>query len=131
MLSDADLYGLAEAMSRSGINRIEIKGPGERLALQVSPAATLPSGLGEPSHSLTFSTVASPSMGIFHRAHPDGLFPPCGEGSVVEARQIVAFLQVDQLMLPIQAPGPGRIATFLLTEGSLVGYGDLLFTIES
>ena len=131
MLSDADLYGLAEAMSRSGINRIEIEGPGERLALKVSPAVTLPSGLGEPSHSMTFSTVASPSMGIFHRVHPDGLFPPCREGSGVGAGQIIAFLQVDQLLLPVQAPGPGRVAAVLVAEGSLVGYGDPLFTIES
>ena len=127
MLSDADLRSLAAAMSRSGIARIEIEGPGGRLALEVSPGIAPVPAAGEPSRAAC-TIVAAPSMGIFRRAHPDGLFPPCGEGASVEAGQILAFLQVDRLLLPVQAAGPGQIVAVLAAEGSLVGYGDPLFT---
>lgn len=126
MLSDGDLRGLAAAMSRSGIARIEIEGPKGRLSLQVSPDAAPVTAAGEPSPAVR-GTVVAPSMGIFRRTHPDGLFTPCGEGASVEAGQILAFLQVDRLLLPVEAAGPGRIVAVLATEGSLVGYGDPLF----
>ena len=127
MLSDGDLRSLAAAMSRSGIARIEIEGPEGRLSLQVSPDAAPVPAVGEPAPAAC-STVGAASMGIFRRAHPDGLFTPCGEGASVEAGQILAFLQVDRLLLPVQAAGPGRIVAVLAAEGSLVGYGDPLFT---
>jgi acetyl-CoA carboxylase biotin carboxyl carrier protein len=128
MLSDGDLRNLAAAMSRSGIARIEIEGSGGRLSLQVSPDAA-PVLAGGELPSAACITVAAPSMGIFCHAHPDGLFPPCGEGTSVEAGQILAFLQLDRLLLPVQAAGPGRIAAVLAAEGRLVGYGDPLFTM--
>ena len=128
MLSDADLQSLAAAMYLSGIARIEIEGPEARLMLQVSPSAAPVTAVGGPPPTAG-TTVAAPSMGVLRLAHPDGLFPPLGEGASVEAGQVLAFLQVQRLLLPVQAAGPGRIAAVLATEGSLVGYGDPLFTI--
>jgi len=126
MLSDGDLRSLAAAMSRSGIARIEIEGPEGRLSLQVSPDAAPVTAVAVPSPAAR-GTVTAPSMGVFRCAHPDGLFTPCGEGASVEAGQILAFLQVGRLLLPVQAAGPGRIVAVLAAEGSLVGYGDPLF----
>lgn len=131
MLSDADIRALTEAMRRAGVDRLEVEGPGQRLRLTLEPsepASVLPAVpvAAEPSTTL----VKAESMGYFRARHPDGLFPPCEAGATVDHAQILGFVQVGLLLLPVLAPHRGRLARILSAADSLVGYGTPLFEVR-
>ena len=131
VLSDEDLNALANAMRRAGVHLLEVEGPGQRLRMKLEPSDDAPSAsddvvaAGEPS-----SLVKAESMGHFRAAHPDGLFPACAVDATVERAQILGFVQVGLLLLPVATPRAGRLARVLVGDGSLVGYGTPLFEID-
>lgn len=129
ILSDDDLGGLAEVMRKAGVRLLEVEGAGQRVRMTLEPSrSVLPApveiGAGEAP-----TLVKAASMGRFRAAHPDGLFPAGKLDAVVERGQILGFVQVGTLLLPVAAPRGGRLARILAADESLVGYGTPLFEI--
>lgn len=52
-------------------------------------------------------------------------------GRTVEAGEILAFVEVGPVRLPVVAPAAGRLGDIHAGDGDAVGYGAILFTVES
>lgn len=52
-------------------------------------------------------------------------------GRTVEAGEILAFVEIGPVRLPVVAPVAGRIGGIHAGDGDTVGYGAALFTVES
>ena len=126
---DGDVPALAEAMRRAGVRVLDVEEPGRRLRIELAPSgvvapAPVPAAAREPP-----ALVKAAAMGHFRAAHPDGLFPACVAGDAVARAQVLGFVQVRLLLLPVAAPRAGRLARVLAAEGDLVGYGTPLFEL--
>lgn len=53
-----------------------------------------------------------------------------GEGSAVEAGQVVLVLEAMKMENEVTAPGPGRVRRLVVTSGQAVHPGQLLFEVE-
>lgn len=129
-LSDADILALAQSMRRAGVRSLEVDAPGQRLRLKLAASDLAPTSSAESMTGERSTIVKAESMGYFRATHPDGLFPAREVGATVDRAQILAFLQVGLLLLPVIASQPGRLARILAVDNSLVGYGTPLFEIS-
>jgi acetyl-CoA carboxylase biotin carboxyl carrier protein len=126
---------LAALLAATGIDTLELAGPAGRVFLGRSgaPAATVPAldaaAPGPEAGAAATVTVASPGIGAFRRAHPLHEQPLAEEGSEVAAGQVLALLQVGDLLLPVRAPSGGILAAARRADGALTGFGDPLFDI--
>lgn len=130
VLSDTDLRELAEAMRDAGVHLLEVEGPGQRLRLRLRPSDRMPSAAAALPPDEPSTVVKAESMGHFRAAHPDGLFPACEVGASVEPAQVLGFVQVGLLLLPVAATRSGRLARVIAADNALVGYGAPLFEIS-
>jgi len=51
-------------------------------------------------------------------------------GDVVAAEQELLILESMKMEMPVEAPGPGRVASIAVTPGQAVEEGDLLLDLE-
>jgi biotin carboxyl carrier protein len=84
----------------------------------------------EPGAPTVTHPVTAPSVGLFLHRHPmrhEIDDPPLARvGRVVRAGEIVGFLRIGTLLLPVRAPHSGVIADVAATHGEIVGYGTTL-----
>ena len=74
--------------------------------------------------------VASPMLGTFYRAPKPGAPPFVTVGSAVEEDTIVGIIEVMKLMNTVRAQVRGTVAEVLVTDGSLVEYGEILLRVS-
>ena len=117
-------------MRRAGVRLLEVEGPGRRLSMTLEPPDDARFAPADGDAAQPTTLLKADSMGHFRIAHPDGLFPTCKVGTEVARAQILGFVQIGSLLLPVTAPRPGRLARVLAAEDSLVGYGTPLFEID-
>lgn len=130
-----ELVSIAAAMARAGLARLELDGPGLRLALERGPrsapperevrteaAAPVPAEQERPAPQ----PLRSPGPGTFLRAHPLHEDPLAADGETVAAGQVVALVRVGDVLLPVRTPMACWILGATTAEESLVGYGDPL-----
>jgi biotin carboxyl carrier protein len=136
---DPEIIGvLSDALMAAGVDELEIKGPGIHLRLVVASG----SGQGSPSASARTAPVATgaaPSAVFIVKAPMAGYFcpsssiasspgarHPCGVGQA----DIVGFVRVGPVLLPIPAGRSGRLSKQLAVTDALVGFGEPLFEME-
>ncbi|NKK47005.1 acetyl-CoA carboxylase biotin carboxyl carrier protein [Rhizobium leguminosarum] len=127
---------LTEALMAAGVDGLEISRPDGQLRIvvagkdgaRISPPEATPHapGLGPGSASVV---VKAPMAGRFHVEHPASAAPQDLPRSVSEA-DIVGFVGVGHILLPLRASRSGVLTRLLAEPGAPVGFGDPLFEIE-
>ena len=131
-------------MSAGGIDLLELTTPETSLSLQRDapvdsisrPSAALPAGstrqqlaAQEPLEGARYDEVATPSPGIYLDRHPLSAKPLVTVGASLEAGQLVGFLQIGSLLLPLRSAGAGRIVSLPQTSGDTLGYGSVVVCV--
>ena len=136
MLDPATLEKIALWLEGAGVASIEIETEdgrlvrivtGEDAALRdagVDPVASVPA---EP-HSVR--PAKAPIAGHFLPVHPARDTAEAAIGASVFPEQILGFVGVGPLIMPIRAEEAGTLRACTVGPGDLVGYGDTVFLIE-
>ena len=74
--------------------------------------------------------IKAPSVGFFLRSHPSTSTPLVGLGDIVQPQDVIGFLRLDLLLIPVIAQIHGRITAILAKDQAPVGYGEPLFDIK-
>lgn len=74
--------------------------------------------------------VPSPGVGNFLHAHPLQPVPPVRVGAHVRQGQVLGFLRIGMMLLPVASTGDGILSEVLAADGALVGYGTPLFSLR-
>ncbi|MCV9947077.1 MULTISPECIES: acetyl-CoA carboxylase [unclassified Rhizobium] len=128
---------LTEALTAAGVDGLEISRPGGQLRIVVagkdgarisSTEATPPApGLAPGSAS---AVVKAPMAGRFCVEHPAASAAPQNLPRSVSDADIVGFVGVGHILLPLRAGLSGVLTRLLAEPGALVGFGDPLFEIR-
>lgn len=129
----ATIAFLTDALTAAGVDGLEISRPGGQLRIVVA-------GQGDAQVSSTKATrrapnsassvVRAPMAGHFCIEHPAGSDAAKTLPRSVSDADIVGFIRVGQVLLPLRASGSGLLTRLLVEPGTLVGFGDPLFEIE-
>lgn len=131
---------LAAHLQRNNVAAIHIEAADGELKL-VAPvdasrqtphrATPVPAPASRPGSLL----AKAPTAGIFVAAHPlaHPLRPEreIAAGSAVAKGDIVAFVKVGPVLVPVIAEKAGTVASVVPETGTLVGYGTSLFTAKT
>jgi len=130
----AVIASLAAALETAGVDGMEIAQDARTVRIVIERG-----GLGavvqvdalRPSPAATPAiSVAAPLAGLFCGAHPASFAPPLELPREVVTGDMLGFIRIGPILLPIKASGTGTLMRSLAGDGSLVGYGDPLFEIE-
>ncbi|EPJ85449.1 biotin/lipoyl-containing protein [Pseudomonas sp. CFII68] len=75
--------------------------------------------------------LKSPGLGQLLLTHPQQNEVLASVGSRVEQGQLVALLQVGDLLLPVRSQKAGRLAAVLTVCGTTVGYGEAFMRLDA
>lgn len=75
--------------------------------------------------------LTAPAPGIFLDRHPLGSQPLVRAGATVEAGQLIGFLRVGCLLLPLRSAQKGRITSLLPRAGDTLGYGAVVVRLAT
>lgn len=139
-LDDDAWKAIASWLADTDIECAEVSGPGwqvrllrdsDYVARHVAAVSTPPP---LPDRSLSLGSrivkVSAPVAGVFLDSHPLRTPPMIRIGSRVKAGDILALLQIGQLLVPVTAPADGVIVRVLVDEQTTVGYGCQLFEMD-
>ena len=73
--------------------------------------------------------LTAPSPGIYLDRHPLSVEPLVTAGSSIEAGQLVGFLQIRSLLLPLRSAEAGRIVSLPHGPGETLGYGTVVMCL--
>ena len=90
------------------------------------PPGRGPDSADASAEAATSYELTAPSPGIFLDRHPLGSQPLARAGTRVGAGQLIGFLQVGCLLLPLRSAQTGRITSLLPRPGDTLGYGSLV-----
>ena len=117
---------LSAWMNQRGIDLLELTTPEASLSLQRD--APYPTGAdrvqGSHYHELT-----APSPGRYLDRHPLSTQPLVTPGAAVQAGQLVGFLQIGVLLLPLRSTQAGRILNLPRSPGDTLGYGSVVMSL--
>ncbi|AGS25822.1 hypothetical protein [Rhizobium etli] len=124
------IASLTEALRVSGVDGLEISSPGGHLRIIISnPGKTHVSTAGavRAAHAVA---VKAPIAGLFCASHPSETGETEAPPPVVSEKDVIGFIRIGHVLLPIQAGRSGLLARQVAKPGALVGFGDALFEIE-
>ena len=145
-LNDDDVREILRIIDESDLDELRIETDGlslhvrrggatpafEPAAVPERRAAAAPEPRGAASEDENDGlTIASPAIGIFHRAPAPGATPFVEVGTVVEAGTIVGIVEVMKMMNSVAAGISGTIVEVLIENAQLVEYGQPLFRVEA
>ncbi len=84
---------------------------------------------GFKPHRAEGTLLPSPGVGIFLNAHPLQSAPPVRIGATVRQGQVLGFLRIGMMLVPVASTGEGILSEVLAADGALVGYGTPLFRL--
>ncbi|EJC71473.1 hypothetical protein Rleg5DRAFT_7335 [Rhizobium leguminosarum bv. viciae WSM1455] len=124
---------LTEALTVAGVDGLEISRPGGQLRIviagkdgaRISSTGATPRTPGSAS-----AVVKAPMAGRFCVEHPATYAAPQNLPRSVSDADIVGFVGVGHILLPLRAGHSGVLTRLLAEPGALVGFGDPLFEIE-
>ncbi|NKL04955.1 acetyl-CoA carboxylase [Rhizobium leguminosarum bv. viciae] len=129
----ATIAFLTEALTAAGVNGLEISRPGGQLRIIVAAKSGARIGSTEATPRAPGSSMAvvkAPMAGRFCVEHPAASAAPQDLPRSVSDADIVGFVGVGHILLPLRAGGSGVLTRQLAEPGALVGFGDPLFEIE-
>lgn len=129
-MSNEEIRQLAQWLSEARLGGVELQRPGMQLVLKrhlESVAAEESSDLPTNVNQVPISTCG---LGQLLLSHPDQPQVLIAEDNHVDKGQIVALLQVGELLLPVRSPQAGHISRVLLQHGATVGYGEAIMQLE-
>ncbi|PDT46483.1 hypothetical protein CO661_17970 [Sinorhizobium fredii] len=130
----ATLEKIVGWLEEAGVDSIEIETEGGRLMRIVAGMGTASDGAGEtPDVSVSQDDARparAPIAGHFLPVHPAREAAEATIGSAVLAEEIIGFVGLGPLIMPIHAEDAGTLNDCVAEPGSLVGYGDTVFLIE-
>jgi acetyl-CoA carboxylase biotin carboxyl carrier protein len=124
---------IAALLAATDIDCLELTGPAGHLRLRRGGEPEVASGGTGDKPGAEDETVAmpSPGFGIFLHAHPLHETPLVQADDSVAAGQLLGFLKIGPLLIPVPAPYDGVVSDIVARDGTLVGFGDPLFRISS
>jgi biotin carboxyl carrier protein len=123
---------LTDALTAAGVDGLEISRPDGQLRIVVAGKdGARPSSTGAPPRAPSSATavVKAPMAGRFYVEYPGSATLQTLPGSVSDA-DVVGFVGVGHVLLPLRASRSGVLIRLLAEPGALVGFGDPLFEIE-
>jgi acetyl-CoA carboxylase biotin carboxyl carrier protein len=90
------------------------------------PAGEQTASADAPAKAAPGYELTAPSPGIFLDRHPLGSQPLVRAGLTVRAGQLIGFLRVGCLLLPLRSAQAGRITSLLPRPGDILGYGSVV-----
>jgi acetyl-CoA carboxylase biotin carboxyl carrier protein len=125
-IDDQVIKQLSAWISERGIDLLELTTPQASLSLQRDtpvPAAHAPvKGAG-------YYELTVPSPGIYLDRHPLSAQPLVRQGASIEEGQLVGFLQIRSLLLPLRSAQAGRIVSLPQDPGVTLGYGSVVMCL--
>lgn len=127
MFSQTDLDRIVAAMRANGVTSLDLRGKRDRLRLALGAVGdVLPPAPAAPKTL----TVKSPGIGQFlPRGGDDGL-PVLGPDATVTEGEVLGYLCQGPARMPLCAPADGALRGTPPARDSVLGYGDILFTLE-
>lgn len=126
-----DIEALIALASKSEVRSFEFHEDDCHLSLTfpMYKESAAKSPVREPTRSSSVF-ARSPGMGVIRLAHPQQREDFIPLGTVVSEGQVLAFLQVGDLLEGVVCPKAGVLGKALVGEGDLVGFADPIFEIE-
>ena len=143
-IDDQLIKQLSVLISERGIELLELTTPEASVSLQRdTPAYSLSRGsapLRSEVSSRAPATHASvkganhyeltaPSPGIYLDRHPLSAQPLVTSGASIEAGQLVGFLQISSLLLPLRSAQAGSVVSLPQEPGVTLGYGSVVMCL--
>lgn len=133
-MTNQEIRQLAVWLKETHLAGAEIRRPGLHLLLK--------RGADEVSAPLQIATpiapkvkdewlLKTPGLGQLLLTHPQQNEVLVSVGSRVEQGQLVALLQVGDLLLPVRSQKAGRLAAVLTVCGTTVGYGEAFMRLTA
>ena len=117
---------LSAWISQRGIDLLELTTPEASLRLRRD---TPDSTAADPAQGSRYHELAAPSPGRYLDRHPLSTQPLVTSGAAVEAGQLVGFLQIGALLLPLRSAQAGRIVSLPRNPGDTLGYGSVVMCL--
>ncbi|MFJ4137039.1 biotin/lipoyl-containing protein [Pseudomonas fragi] len=129
-MSNEEIRQLARWLSEAGLGGVELQRPGVQLVLKRHlESVAAHESIDPPTHANQVS-IRTCGLGQLLLSHPDQPQVLIAEDNHVDKGQIVALLQVGDLLLPVRSPQAGHISQVLLQHGATVGYGEAIMQLE-
>lgn len=129
-MSNEEIRQLARWLSEAGLGGVELQRPGVQLVLKRHlESVAVHESIDPPTHANQVS-IRTRGLGQLLLSHPDQPQVLIAEDNHVDKGQIVALLQVGDLLLPVRSPQAGHISQVLLQHGTTVGYGEAIMQLE-
>ncbi|SCB58263.1 Biotin carboxyl carrier protein [Rhizobium aethiopicum] len=125
---------LTDALIAAGVEGLEISRPGGQLRIVTSGEGSAQKSAREATPRSSGSppvVVNAPMAGRFCVDHSAFCAAHRKVPRSVSEADVVAFVGVGHILLPLRAGRSGRLTRLLAEPGALVGFGDPLFEIES
>lgn len=130
-----DLQQMVSWMQQARLFQLSLTTPDSLIFLRRHPSDKRTTALSSqrPAAAVIDKTlnIIAPCAGVFLAQHPCHAAPPVAAGRPVQGGDIVGFLRIDALILPVLAIDSGIISEPKVQEGDLVGYGKTLFTVQT
>lgn len=128
---------LSAWISASGIDLLELTTPETSLSLHRDAlvyssshaSVALPVDVNDHARTAHYELTA-PSPGIYLDRHPLSAQPLVRSGAAIEAGQLVGFLQIRSLLLPLRSAQAGCIVGLPQNHGNRLGYGDVVMRLH-
>lgn len=132
MIEPNDVQDLVRILQTDGVTLFECDAPDGRLRLRFAAGGPALQEQDVPQEKPAPEKPApavqrAPGMGFLHLQHPLAGQPLLVEGETVAQGQIVAILQADDVLYPVEADREGIVGQILVREGDVIGYGSALF----
>lgn len=133
-MTNQEIRQLALWLKETHLAGAEIHRPGLHLLLKRSvDEASVPAQVASPTAVNTTDDrlLKTQGLGLLLLAHPSQHEALAAVGSQVEQGQLVAFLQVGDLLFPVRSRKAGRVAAVLTACGTTVGYGEAFMRLDA
>jgi biotin carboxyl carrier protein len=133
-MTNQEIRQLAVWLKETHLAGAEIRRPGLHLVLKRSTdEVTVPARIAAPVALKTpdEQLLKIPGLGRLLLTHPQQSEVLASVGSRVEQGQLVALLQVGDLLLPVRSQKAGRVAAVLTACGTTVGFGEVFMRLDA
>lgn len=135
MIGPDEIARLSRMATAAGLTEVELNDGEDTLRLRFAmqrpqPAAAAGSAAAAPLAPKEVAGARSPGVGLSRHRHPVTGRPACETGQAVVKGQVVGYVEAGPCLRPATASHAGIVGAPACDEGTLVGYGTLLYPIE-